>query len=98
MPESTFSKLWSFTKGYASSVGSTFLIFVGPLLMVVLTSSIMTNCGQDKEMFGLGWLHLSAIKEDKVREEKFPSYEPSSHMQRRRNEAAKAVDYVVDTV
>lgn len=88
--------MWGFTKSYVKHVGQTYLELLGPMLLLVAVN--MAVDARDNERFGLGWLHLTSLKDDRVREEKFPSYEPSSAAQRRRNEAANAIEYAAATV
>jgi hypothetical protein len=94
--ESTAHKLWGFTKSYVQHVGEAYLSFVGPLLLLVAVN--MAVDAHDNERFGLGWLYCTSLKDDRVREEKFPSYEPTSQAQRRRSEAANAIEYAANTV
>ena len=94
--DSKLRRLWGFTKSYVTHVGEAYLSFVGPLLLVAMVG---VSCDiQDNEPFGLRWLYYTSLKDDRVREEKFPSYEPTSLAQRRRNEAANAVEYAATTV
>ncbi|KAG5485013.1 hypothetical protein LSCM1_07093 [Leishmania martiniquensis] len=94
--ESTAHRLWGFTKSYVKHVGSAYLEFLGPLLLLVAVNMAVET--HDSERFGLGWLYCTSLKDDRVREEKFPSYEPSSTAQRRRSEAANAVEYAASAV
>ncbi|KPA76031.1 putative mitochondrial hypothetical protein [Leptomonas pyrrhocoris] len=94
--DSAVHRLWGFTKSYATHVGQTYLEFLGPLLLLVAVN--MAVDAHDNERFGLGWLYCTSLKDDRVREEKFPSYEPSSVAQRRRSEAANAIEYAATTV
>ncbi|KAK7194608.1 Archaic translocase of outer membrane 12 kDa subunit [Novymonas esmeraldas] len=94
--ESTAHRLWGFTTSYAKHVGSVYLDFLGPLLLLVAVN--MAVEARDNERFGLGWLHCTSLKDDRVREERFPSYEPGSAAQRRRSEAANAIEYAATSV
>ncbi|AIN96157.1 hypothetical protein LPMP_100870 [Leishmania panamensis] len=94
--ESTVRRLWGFTKSYVKHVGHAYLEFFGPLLLLVAVNMAVET--HDNERFGLGWLYCTSLKDDRVREEKFPSYEPCSAAQRRRSEAANAVEYAAATV
>lgn len=94
--DSTLKRVWGFTKSYVTHVGQTYLEFLGPLLLLVAVN--MAVDAQDNERFGLGWLYNTSLKDDRIREEKFPAYEPSSVAQRRRSEAANAVEYAAATV
>ncbi|CBZ24412.1 conserved hypothetical protein [Leishmania mexicana MHOM/GT/2001/U1103] len=94
--ESTARRLWGFAKSYVTHVGHAYLEFLGPLLLLVAVNMAVET--HDSERFGLGWLYCTSLKDDRVREEKFPSYEPSSAAQRRRSEAASAVEYAASTV
>ncbi|KAG5510327.1 hypothetical protein JKF63_07655 [Porcisia hertigi] len=94
--ESTVHRLLGFTASYVKNVGKAYLDFLGPLLLLVAVNMAVDT--RDNERFGLGWLYCTSLKDDRVREEKFPSYEPSSAAQQRRSEAANAVEYVAETV
>ncbi|CCW71368.1 unnamed protein product [Phytomonas sp. Hart1] len=90
--KSRWSKVWYSTKSYFTNVCRVYLDFAGPLLLLVAVNMAIDS--QDKERFGLGWLYCTGLKSDQEREVKFPPHEPSSAAQRRRVEAASAVDAV----
>lgn len=94
--ESKWDKYWAFAKSYVKNVFNVYLDFVGPALLIMVASQVFDDV--DKERFGLGWLYVTSLKDDRAREEKFPAYEPGTSLERRRMEAANAVDYAVKTV
>lgn len=94
--ETRLRRLWGWTKSYVQRVGYVYIDFVGPLLLLVAVN--MAVDAQDKERFGLGWLHSTSLKDDRVREEQFPAYEPTSAAQRRRADAANAIEYAATAV
>ncbi|KPI84545.1 hypothetical protein ABL78_6407 [Leptomonas seymouri] len=94
--DNTMRHVWDFTKTYATHVGQAYLEFLGPLLLMVAVN--MAVDVHDNERFGLGWLYCTSLKDDRVREEKLPSYEPSSVAQRRRSEAANAIEYATTSI
>lgn len=93
---SKVSKWWKCTKTYVQHVGMVYLSFVPAIASIIMLNAVSLD--RDKERFGLGWLHCTSLKNDRVREEKFPQYEPTSIAQQRRCDAAKAVEYATDAV
>ncbi|EPY15734.1 hypothetical protein STCU_11801 [Strigomonas culicis] len=93
--ETTAERLWDFTRKYVVNVGQAYLSFVGPLMLILVAGAALG--AQDKEDFGLRWLRCASIDTDREREEKFPQHEPTTAAQRRRNEAAKAAEYAVES-
>lgn len=93
---STVQKLISAATTYLTHVAATFFTFAGAVTLLLTVSAAFP--GNDMESFGLGWLYCTSLRDDRVREEKFPLYAPHTPEQRRRSEAAGAVDYAVKTV
>lgn len=87
------SRLWGATASYIKNVGKVYIHFIPPMVMMIVLNMAVDS--RDKERFGLGWLYCTGLKDDRLREEKFPQFEPSSIAQKRRMDAANALDYAV---